>query len=113
MATKRTYKVIFHNQGKVYEVFARNVHQSGMYGFIEIEQLLFGERTTVVVDPSEESLKSEFAGVKRVYIPIHSIVRIDEVEKQGHAKISKASSSGDNVTNFPVYTPTDVKGTSD
>ena len=113
MASKRTYKVIFHNQGKVYEVFARNVHQSGMYGFIEIEQLLFGEKTTVVVDPSEENLKAEFEGVKRIYIPIHSIVRIDEVEKQGHAKISKGATGGDNVTSFPVYTPTDAKGTSD
>ncbi len=84
-----------------------------MLGFIEIEQLLFDQKTTVVVDPSEESLKAEFDGVKRVYIPVHSIIRIDEVEKQGHAKITKRSGSGDNVTAFPVYTPTDIKGTSD
>ena len=60
---------------------------------------------TVVVDPSEEKIKSEFAGVKRTYLPMHSILRIDEVEKQGASKISKLE--GGNVAQFPVpiYTP--------
>jgi hypothetical protein len=55
---KHTYRVTFHNQGKVYEVYAREVHQSGLFGFIEIEDLLFGEKTSLVVDPAEENLKS-------------------------------------------------------
>jgi len=81
------FKISFINQGKIYEIFARQVCQSSMYGFIEVEELVFGERTAVVVDPSEEKLKDEFIGVKRTYIPMHSIIRIDEVEKQGTAKI--------------------------
>ncbi len=99
------YKVIFMNQGQVYEVYARSVGQGGLFGFVEIEELVFGERTTVVVDPSEERLKSEFETVKRTYVPLHSIIRIDEVEKQGISKIS--SYEGDNVSPFPmpVYTP--------
>ena len=108
MPKKHTYKVIFHNQGKVYEVFAREVHQSAMYAFVEVEKLLFGERTSVVVDPSEESLKSEFEGVSRVYIPIHSIIRIDEVEKEGQAKITSVEGDA-KVTPFPVYTPSENK----
>lgn len=83
-----TYKVIFHNQGEVFEVFARSIYQSEMYGFIEVEEYLFGERSQLLVDPNDEKLKNEFAGVKRSYIPMHSIVRIDEVEKEGTAKIS-------------------------
>ena len=43
----------------------------------------------VVVDPSEEKIKSEFENVKRTYLPMHSIIRIDEVDKQGASKISK------------------------
>jgi hypothetical protein len=81
------FKISFINQGKVYEIFARQVSQSSMYGFIEVEELVFGERTAVVVDPSEERLKGEFSGVKRTYIPMHAVIRIDEVEKQGTAKI--------------------------
>lgn len=86
MASKPVYKVIFINQGQVYEIFACAIYQSEMYGFIEVEEFVFGERTQVVVDPSEEKLKNEFAGVKRSYIPMHAIIRIDEVEKRrrGH-----------------------------
>jgi hypothetical protein len=43
-------------------------------------------------------LKAEFHGVKRSFIPIQAIVRIDEVEKGGVSKIF----NGDNITPFPV-----------
>ena len=32
-----------------------------MYGFIEIEAFVFGERSQMIVDPAEERLKNEFA----------------------------------------------------
>jgi hypothetical protein len=101
------YKVIFQNQGKVYEVYASEIHQSAMYGFIEIEKLIFGTRTTMVVDPSEEHLKAEFNGVKRVYIPIYSIIRIDEVEKEGPVKITPLSQDEHNIMPFPHPPRTD------
>jgi hypothetical protein len=105
MASNTLYKVVFMNQGQVYEVYARSVGQGSLFGFVEVEELIFGERSSVVVDPSEEKIKTEFTGVKRTYLPMHSIIRIDEVDKQGTSKISKLE--GGNVTQFPipVYTP--------
>lgn len=105
MADKTIFKVVFMNQGQIYEVYARKVGHGSFFGFVEVEELVFGERSTVVVDPSEEKIKSEFKGVKRTYLPMHSIIRIDEVDKQGVSKISKAE--GSNVAQFPlpVYTP--------
>ena len=104
-SAERIYRVVFHSQGKIYEIYARGVTDGAMLGFVEIEELTFGERTQMVVDPAEEKLKSEFAGVKRTYIPMHAIVRIDEVEKEGQAKIT--DSEGGKVTPFPmpVYGP--------
>ena len=92
------YKITFLNKGKIYEIFVKQVYQSDLYGFIEIEEFLFDERSKVVVDPSEEKLKSEFTGVRRSFIPMQAIIRIDEVEKTGVAKIS----NGDKITPFPV-----------
>ncbi len=105
MASKRLYKIIFVSQGKVYEIYARNIGQGALFGFIEVEKLVFGERSSVVVDPSEEKIKSEFAGVERTYLPMHTIIRIDEVKKQGASKISELE--GGNIAQFPVpvYTP--------
>ena len=91
---------MFVNQGKVYELYARKVSHGGLFGFIEVEELVFGERSSVVLDPGEERIKGEFAGVKRTYLPLHSVLRIDEVRKQGTAKI--VALEGGNVTPFPA-----------
>ncbi len=107
MAASNIFKVVFHNQGKVYEIYARKVGHGSLFGFVEVEELIFGERSAVVVDPSEERIQSEFAGVKRTYLPLHSVIRIDEVRKSGVSKVVAAE--GSNVTQFPypVYTPGD------
>ena len=107
MNNKALFKVIFMSQGQVYEIYARQVGHGEMFGFVEVEELVFGEKTTVVVDPSEEKIKSEFENVRRTHLPLHSIIRIDEVEKEGISKISKLE--GGNVAQFPlpVYTPGD------
>ena len=101
MSQAPIYRVVFMSNNKVYELYAKAVFQSDMYGFIEIEDFVFGERAQVIVDPSEEKLKNEFAGVRRTYVPIHNLLRIDEVEKEGTARIREAT-SGDKVTHFPV-----------
>ena len=103
-AKHRLYRVTFMNQGQVYEVYAREVsHGGGMLGFVEIGKLVFGEKTTVVVDTSEEKLKAEFADVERFYVPVHAVVRIDEVSKRGPARIVGGVEGGSKVTPFPVY----------
>ena len=100
MAKAPIYKVVFYNQGEIYEVYARQIYQSDLMGFVEVEDFVFGERTQVIVDPAEEKLKTEFTGVKRSYIPMHSLVRIDEVDKEGQVKVTEIK-GGDKVTPFP------------
>jgi hypothetical protein len=104
------FRVVFLNQGKVYEVYAKSVSHGALFGFVEVEELVFGTRSALVVDPAEEKIKSEFEGVRKTYLPIHSILRIDEVEKQGTSKITVVE--GGNVTQFPVpmYTPPGGQG---
>jgi hypothetical protein len=99
MGWSSMYKVVFHNQNEVFELYVEQIYQSDMYGFIEVEEYIFGERSGILIDPSEEKLKNEFTGVKRSFIPMHAIIRIDEVEKRGAAKISE--SKGSNVSLFP------------
>jgi hypothetical protein len=98
---KSIYKVIFHSQGKVYELYAGRVCQGDLYGFIEVEELIFGEQSSLLVNPAEERLQVEFAGVRRTFIPLYSILRIDEVEQEGISKIRATSESADNIAPFP------------
>jgi len=89
MKSKSVYKIIFMQLGEVYEVFAKNIFQSDMYGFIEVENYIFNKDKQLVVDPSSEKLKKEFSDVQRSYIPMNAIIRIDEVEETGEAKIKE------------------------
>ena len=86
-AEKLIYKVVFYNQDQIYEVYVRHVYQGDIYGFIVLEDFVFGEKSAIVVDPSEEKLRTEFEGVDRTFIPLHEVVRIDQVKKRGAAKI--------------------------
>ncbi len=104
MPRKKTiYKVQFVNNGQLYELYAREVSQSNLYAFVEIADIIFGERSNLLVDPSEEKLKAEFGQVRRTYLPIQSVIRIDEVHKEGQAKILDVNlKSADNVSPFPL-----------
>lgn len=107
MSNQRIYRVVFFNQGKVYELHATEVSQSAMYGFIEVGGFAFGEKGRLVIDPAEERMKTEFEGVQCTYIPMHAVIRIDDVEKRGVNKITPVSETGANIAYFPspIYTP--------
>jgi hypothetical protein len=107
MAKKRVFRVTFRNDSEVYEVYCQKVGQSDLFGFIEIEGFLFGERSSVVVDPSEEKLKHEFAGVERTLVPLHAVIRVDSVDKSGNSKVHAVSGGGAKVTSMPsaIYQP--------
>lgn len=114
MAERRIYRVSFFQQGEVYEVYAQQVTQGNMFGFVELEGLLFGESSEVLVDPSQEKLASEFKDVERVYVPMHAVLRIDEVAKPGVSRITRAPGEAGKVASFPgpIYTPTGKPGKS-
>ena len=81
------FKVLFIQTKQIYEIYAKYISEDVLGGFIELEELIFSNPKSIVVDPSEEKLKAEFQGVSRVYIPMHTILRIDEVKSVGVAKV--------------------------
>ncbi|MFC3283014.1 DUF1820 family protein [Litchfieldella rifensis] len=98
MASKPIYRVVFHNQGEIWELYAREIFQSDLWGFIEVEAFVFEDASKLVVDPSTEKLRRTFDGVNRSYIPLNAIVRIDEVEREGTPRAVKAEGK---VAEFP------------
>lgn len=102
MSKKTLYRITFANLEAIYEIYARKISESDMFGFLEVEEFVFGENTSLVVDPSEERLKIEFENVKRTFIPMHSVFRIDEVSKQGAGKVKDKLRDGNKISMFPV-----------
>lgn len=104
MADKRLYKIIFFNQGKVYELFAKSVTSSGLWGFVEVADLVFETGEGLVVDPTEERMRQEFEGARVLHLPIQSVLRVEEVDKRGQCLI-RDRESGEKVTPFPLSPP--------
>lgn len=98
MAAKSIYRVVFYSQGEIWELYARDIYQSDLWGFIEIESFVFEDASKLVVDPSSEKLRRTFEGVSRSYVPMNAIVRIDEVEREGTPRALKAEGK---VAEFP------------
>lgn len=109
MAKKQpVYRVRFLNEGKIFELYAKQVAQGALFGFVEISGLVWGRKSDIIVDPTEQELKNEFAGVSRIHVPMHSVVRVDEVEKSGGGKIISLKPGSDEASptsSIPIYTP--------
>jgi hypothetical protein len=103
---KKLYRLRFVNEGKVFEVYTTRVDASRLPGFIEIGAVTFGEKSKLIVDPSEQELKSVFTGVSCSHIPMHAVIRVDEVDQQGSGRISSFE-AGSNIAHFPagIYPP--------
>ena len=101
MTEKRLYKIIFLNNGKVYELFSEGVTSSGLWGFIEVSDLVFDVTEGLVVDPTEEKMREEFKDARVLHLPIQSVLRVEEVEKRGQCLI-RDRESGEKVTLFPI-----------
>lgn len=99
------YRVKFIINQSEYNVYVKHCQSSHLFGFIELGGFLWDQHTQLVLDPSHEKLKAEFDGVESTQVPIHNIIRIDEVSSVGTAKIGDLSG---NVMPFtkPIYTQT-------
>lgn len=104
MAEKNLYKVVFLNNGKVYELFANSVVSSGLWGFVEVSDLVFETSDGLVVDPTEEKMRQEFEHASVLHLPMQSVLRVEEVAKRGQCLI-RDRKSGEKVTPFPVSPP--------
>lgn len=104
MSDRKLFRIAFHNNGKVYELYCSDVASSSLWGFLEVSGLMFGEGEAVVIDPTEERMRDEFEGVEVLHVPMHSVVRVEEVARKGQAVI-RDRESGEKVTPFPISPP--------
>ncbi|HLD16656.1 MAG TPA: DUF1820 family protein [Coxiellaceae bacterium] len=96
------YRITFRQKDQVYQILARYISEESLMGFIEVEDLVFPDKNQLVLDPTEEKLKKEFEGVRRAYIPMHEVIRIDEVMRKGAAKLIDFNEKKSNVTRLHV-----------
>ena len=102
MTTRVLYKITFLTAGKIYELYARRVASSSLWGFTEVADLVFDVNEGLVVDPTEERLRDEFGNTKVLHLPMQNIIRVEEVERKGQSAIRDAATGEKVVTPFPM-----------
>jgi hypothetical protein len=102
MSARTLYKVTFLNAGKIYELYARQVSSSALWGFTEVAELVWDGGDNMVIDPTEERLRDEFGQTRRLHLPMQSLIRIEEVERKGQLAIRDSSTGDRIVTPFPM-----------
>ncbi len=96
------YRVLFFNHDDIYEIYARSitVESQDFLGFVELSEMMFDDTQTNKLGVSEKRLKEEFKRVKRAFIPLQSVIRIDEVERDTPSELKQADKKG-NIRQFP------------
>lgn len=96
------YRVVLQSQDGHCEFYAVRVAQGHLPAFLEIEQIVFCDRATGDgANAAQERLRSALAAVKRCYIPLAHVVRIDEIaysaatELRGEGRAHPAGPAGD------------------
>lgn len=74
------YRIVFTQEEEIKELYAQYISEETLVGFIEADTLLDRNNIALIVNPKE---------VRRCYIPLHNILRIDEItveqtEKSGN-----------------------------
>lgn len=69
------YRLVFLNRDEVYEIYARQIFQSDLFGFLEVEEFIFGERSSLVIDPGEDKLKQELNEAIFLITPLYGLMR--------------------------------------
>ena len=86
---KSLYKITFLNHGKIYELYGRHVAASSLWGFTEVGELVFDVHDGLVVDPTEERLRDEFAAPRCCTCPC----RASCASRKWSAKASRPSAT--------------------
>lgn len=102
MAARTLYKITFLNAGKIYELYARHVAASHLWGFTEVGELVWESGDSVVIDPTEERLRDEFGSTRLLHLPMQSVIRVEEVERKGQLAIRDSQSGDRIITPFPM-----------
>lgn len=104
MSQQKLFRVSFLNHGKVWELYCKGVISSGLWGFVELSDIVFDANDAVVIDPVEDKMRDELGDVEVLHLPMHSVLRVEEVRRKGQSVIRERE-SGEKITPFPVNPP--------
>ena len=85
---KELYKITIIDEDKEHTtLYATNVTQADLLGFVEISGLEFPNKSDIILTPGEDKAHTLFKDTKRIIIPGNYIIRIEELKEDKKAQI--------------------------
>ena len=80
---RQLYRVSFHAkpESEPFEIVVESVTASDFMGLVSLNGLVFNDVTKQVILPQEDKARKRFGKVRRLHIPYHSIICIEEFEE--------------------------------
>ncbi|PLX71039.1 MAG: DUF1820 domain-containing protein [Denitrovibrio sp.] len=95
--TKKLYKIIFIDEDKkIQTLHASKLNPSSFLGLVEISDIVFIEKSEIIITPDDGDLQQKFKNVERSFIPLNSIIRIDEVMLEKETPVIRLYSEDQN-----------------
>jgi len=89
------FRIQFYQEKTRYDLYVRHILVNDVImGFVGVEDIVFNQVSSTVIDPMEEKLQAEFADVSCFYIAYHDVIRIDKVKQRGQVKIIDRDGEG-------------------
>ena len=96
------YRVRYRELDKINTMYVRYISEESLVGFLEADELILGNDAEISNDELTDEFCAEFKGVQRVYLPLHVILRIDEIDLGLHQSTADAKNlAKGNVSRFP------------
>lgn len=92
MATDLIFRVKFTEHNETFVVFCKFISEESLVGFLELDEIFIPESALTEDDsPAMDALKKDLSGVQRMYLPLHVIIRVDEVEMVPRVALHEAN----------------------
>lgn len=79
------YRTVFTHLDQVYTVYSQGISEETLVGFIELDSIIEVKQEVVLSTESHETHQlflQQLASIKRTYVPMHAVVRIDEMTRK-------------------------------
>ncbi len=85
---KELYRITILDENKEnITLYATNVYQADFAGFIEISGIEFPSQSDIILTPGEDKAHTLFKDTKRIIMPFHHILRIEEIKDDKKSQI--------------------------
>lgn len=85
MTKKSLFKISFANQDEIYEIYARSIKESDMFGFLEVEELVLESKRHWWLIRLKKNLKWNFVMLSAflsLYIPYFALMKFQNKGRQ-------------------------------